>query len=233
MLITFYKLFCKKTGKVYAGKTKNTLQERLHNHEYQYKIFVNGGTNNCGSFSIIAEDDYDIIDISTLKFNTDDKNHIDIRIHEQLCIDLMREMYGELCCNIYNAYTNKKEYFKEYNKEYNNKNADKIKERNKEYYNENADKIKENQREYQNKNADKIKEYYNEYCVKNADKIKERKKEHYKKNADKINEKRKLKIICEVCEIEIAKRGLLEHTKSNKHKQNEIKLKKLIGNFIL
>jgi len=181
MRIIFYKLFCRKTGLVYAGKTKLTLQERLDSHIQNYNTFLDGRGDICGSFRIIEQEDYDIIDIKSLEFaNIEDDRHIDIRIHEQLCITMLREDHGELCCNIKNAYTN-------------------------------------------------MKEYQQEWYIENAERIKEHSKEYYNENADRINQK----IVCDICGTEISKRHTPTHNKTDKHKQNKLKLKKLIENNIL
>ena len=74
-----YKLVCHTTGKMYIGSTTQPLKERLRSHEYQYKLFKSGGGNNCGSYEVLENDNYDIINILAFSCN----NSLELRKKEQ------------------------------------------------------------------------------------------------------------------------------------------------------
>ena len=118
ILIRFYRLWCRKTGRWYVGKTRLILdaevpsehrKSRLYYHEKQFKRWKRGKGNRRGSFAVLEGGDYKIDLIKAFEFDTDNENDIIIRIHEQMFIDAEKEDCGDLCCNINNAYTSKEE----------------------------------------------------------------------------------------------------------------------------
>jgi len=111
LLIRFYRLLCMRTNRRYIGKThlilEGSTESRLYGHETNYKSWNLGKkwVRRCGSFDVLFGSEYAIELINSFEFDTDDDNDIIIRIHEQIYIDAEREDFGDLCCNIRNAYT--------------------------------------------------------------------------------------------------------------------------------
>jgi hypothetical protein len=58
--INFYKITSANTDKVYIGSTKKDINERLQNHEAQYRLFKDGKYHNVTSFEILECKDYKI-----------------------------------------------------------------------------------------------------------------------------------------------------------------------------
>lgn len=119
MLIRFYRIKCRKSGKSYVGKTKLLLtldvgtpgytKTRLYLHESALRRYKNEKSNNCGSFDILEAGDYLIELIEAFEFETDNDDDVEIRIHEQLYIELERDLNPGLCCNMINSYTSKED----------------------------------------------------------------------------------------------------------------------------
>tara|TARA_R110002153_G_C13093245_1_gene475716 strand:- start:83 stop:640 length:558 start_codon:yes stop_codon:yes gene_type:complete len=69
-----------------------------------------------------------------------------------------------------------------------------------------------------------MKEKQREYYKKNKDKLLEKEYEYYKNNKDNITIKRKIKAKCDICNVEVLKRCMIQHKKSNKHKKNMLSI---------
>ena len=55
-----YKITCNITGLCYVGSTCLTLSQRLNQHEYDYKRYLNGKRGYVTSFEILEHDNYQI-----------------------------------------------------------------------------------------------------------------------------------------------------------------------------
>jgi hypothetical protein len=55
-----YRITCNKTGNIYYGSTKKTINQRLKQHESNYKRYTNGKYNYVTSFDILKEGDFKI-----------------------------------------------------------------------------------------------------------------------------------------------------------------------------
>jgi hypothetical protein len=55
-----YKIICNNTGRIYIGSTCKTLEERLGEHEQNYKYYLNGTYRYTSSFDIINDNNYRI-----------------------------------------------------------------------------------------------------------------------------------------------------------------------------
>ena len=134
-MFNVYKLSCNKTGLDYYGSTTDTVEERLIEHESNYKCHLKGTRKEyCSSFEIIKNGNYEI----KLLEECDDKIHMIER--ETFYFDNFE------CVNIYRPCVpgrTRKEYcetFKveiaQYQKEYREEHKEKIAEYHKEYHKE-------------------------------------------------------------------------------------------------
>ena len=189
-----YSIRSYQTEDVYIGSTCQPLFKRLYDHRNNYKRYLNNKYHYVTSFEIIKLDD----------------NYIElIELFPCNCKDELFKREGEIiremdCVNKTIAGRSMKEYYEN--------NKDKIKEYVKEYRENNKDKINEYNKDYRENNKDKI----NEYRKNNKDKMKEYQLNYYENNKNKINQK----IKCDICNIEIYKRGLKKHENSIKHLNN-------------
>lgn len=77
-----YKIVSNVTGDVYIGSTtKKYLSERLKDHKYEYKRYLNGERGYITSFKIIESGDYDIILLENCPCETKDQLHARERFH--------------------------------------------------------------------------------------------------------------------------------------------------------
>jgi hypothetical protein len=58
-MVIIYQLKSKTTGKIYIGSTKHSLDKRVQGHKTTYLRKKNGNHDNCYSFSIIEEDNFE------------------------------------------------------------------------------------------------------------------------------------------------------------------------------
>lgn len=79
---------------------------------------------------------------------------------------------------------------------------------------------KEYQTEYLQEYQKNHKEQHNRHCKKYRENNKEMIQENYEKNKEKISEIKKVKVHCDICNVDIRKSDIARHNKSNKHLQN-------------
>ena len=119
---TIYKITCKITGTIYIGSTTKTIEQRLRQHEINYKSYLNNKYHYVTSFDIIEGNDYKIELIEELLNTT--KGELLKKENEYIesieCINKNKPHTG-LDLN-------------EYQKQYRNDNKDKINERAKEKF---------------------------------------------------------------------------------------------------
>jgi hypothetical protein len=127
---------------VYIGSTFFTVENRLYQHEADYKSYLKGFHNYVASFDIIKHGDYEITELCELFCN----NNEELRQHEQDIINCFG--HNKIIVNKHRAYRSpeqRQEYIKQYRQD-------------------NAEKIKEMDKRYRLKNAEKLKEKYNCEC---------------------------------------------------------------------
>ncbi len=98
-----YKIVCNKTKKEYYGSTKNSIHQRLQEHESHYRRFLTGKTYYLSSIDILKNNDYKI----SLVENCENNN---LKIRERYYIDNFN------CVNIKTPTKTQKEW-REDNKE--------------------------------------------------------------------------------------------------------------------
>jgi hypothetical protein len=168
-----YKIVCNITGLIYIGSTCQTLCQRLQDHKYNYKKYLNKKYAYTSSFKILENDNYNIILVEEFPC----KNKEQLLAKERFFIE------NTECVNMIIPTRTRKEYYQN--------NKEQIKEQEKEYCLKNKEKIKEYQKEYYEDNKEKIKDKRKEYLEKNKEQRKKYLKEYYKKNKEKFNQKRK------------------------------------------
>lgn len=151
-----YKIECNITGLIYIGSTcKTTLAQRMSQHRSKYKEYLNGKSNYYSSFTVMENNDYDIILIEDYPCNSKDQLFARERYYTNKieCVNIRKNQgrYLEL---------GKKEYFKKYKKE-------------------NTDTIQVQQSEYYKMNKQYLNDYSKEYYVVNIDEINTKKKEKF------------------------------------------------------
>jgi len=154
-----YKITDNTNQNVYIGSTCNSLKNRLMQHKYDYKRFLNGLYHNIKSFDIIKNGDYKI----ELLENCNIKTKQELLAIERYYIE------NNECLNK-NIPGNFDKGCQQYHKDYYIENIDKIKE----YYNNNKDKIKKSQKDYYINNKRKLLDKANEYNAKNKDKLQQK-----------------------------------------------------------
>ena len=70
VLINFYKIISSNTDKIYIGSTVQSIAERLHKHENNYKRYQEGKYHFTTSYEILEFKDYSIQLIETLECET-------------------------------------------------------------------------------------------------------------------------------------------------------------------
>ena len=168
-----YKIVCNTTGLVYIGSScEPTLARRLGGHKNMYKRFLSGkASNNLTSFSVLENNNFDIILIENIICLSKDELHSRERhfIENTECVNKVVPLRTS--------------------KEYRNENKDTIKEYNITYNKLNKSKISERKRIYLLGNRHKR---VNDYQI-NKEIIKQKNIVYYQLNKEQILEKRKLK----------------------------------------
>ena len=88
----------------------------------------------------------------------------------------------------------------------------------KEYYDKNAEKIREQSKQTHHRNEEKYKERERQYRENHREEIYQKNKRYAETHREQRNEKRCEKITCE-CGAIVRRGYILEHRKSNKHKE--------------
>ena len=130
-----YRIVCNITGLVYIGSTSQSLIQRLQDHKFKYKSYLNKSNNYTSSFKIIENENYDIILIEDFPCERKEQLHSRERfwIENTDCVNKniptrTKTEYQK------NWYENNKDKNKEYQKKWYENNKDKKKKKNKEYY---------------------------------------------------------------------------------------------------
>tara|TARA_R110000772_G_scaffold242989_2_gene355687 strand:+ start:1364 stop:1981 length:618 start_codon:yes stop_codon:yes gene_type:complete len=180
-----YEVVCNKTGKRYVGSTAETrLSSRMSKHRCDYKRWKEGKGNNCGSYDILAVDDYEYHTIEHYECET---KHA-LLMRESYWYYKYKELYGDLCVN-----RNVPLHTVESRKEMNDECAHKWKVANK-------DKTKKYAEQYYAANKDKVKKQNEKWSVLNPDRKKE------------LNAKWKgVKVMCEYCNELTSKQNIRKH----------------------
>lgn len=207
-----YRLVCNTTKLQYIGHTAQTyLSSRKALHVYNYKKFIINGNKRhfCTSFEILKNDNWDIYLIEEYPCD----NNEQARQREQYWQDKLE------CVNKHNSYVSEEQrklYDQKRWKQYNENHKDEIKQKRKEHYESNKDELKQKRKEYYESHKDEENEKGRNHYHTHKEYYQQHWQEYYDNHKDEINEKRKERIKCE-CGIDVPRRHLSTHTKTNKH----------------
>ncbi len=137
-----YKIVCNITNEIYVGSTTLSLSERLRNHTYDYKHYLNNKHNFISSFVIIERGNYDIVLLENCPCETKEQ----LLIRERYYFDTLN------CINKYRPVITTKEL------------CEKKKDYHKQYFIENREEIKEQQKQYKVENKEKLTKLFNCEC---------------------------------------------------------------------
>ena len=91
MIGRIYKITSINTDKIYIGSTSKSLTERLERHEYNYKAFQNGKTNNVKSFEILEKENYEIQLLEEIEYDAKtellEREGYYIKKHRDICVN--------------------------------------------------------------------------------------------------------------------------------------------------
>jgi len=189
----------------YIGSSMNNqIRYRWRDHKADYKKYLENPNNNRANiyqyFKEYGIENFKIIKLKDI--NVIDREHL--KMYEQLYINKYKPINK---FNPFNILVNedRKNYLKKYREEHKEKRNEYAKQRyknNPEYFSN-----------YAKENKEKIKSYKHEYYLKQ----KEQNSEQYQK----MKEYHKIKIVCQICNIELSKKHYKEHLETQKHKDNE------------
>ena len=152
-----YKIVDNTNGNIYIGSTIKTLSQRIAQHRSGYKRFQAGKSNNCKSYDIIKNGDYDIVLLENCE-NIETKEQLHAR--ERHYIDTL-ECVNKNRPGKYNELGER-----EYKKEWYEANKEDIQKQMKQYYEMNKEDIIAKMKEYRETNKeilnDKQKQKMNE-----------------------------------------------------------------------
>ncbi len=124
-----YRLVCNTTGQQYIGSTAQSLSQRLGNHKAEYKMFLKGTRHMTTSFSILSENNYEIILIE--EYPCENKNQLERRerhfIETMECVNKVKPARTSDERNQYQLQYNRTPKRKEYAQQYRQKNDETIK----------------------------------------------------------------------------------------------------------
>jgi len=176
-----YALKSYQTEKIYIGSTVLKLYQRLAQHRYKYKKYLNGETHYITSYELIKYDDCYILLLD--KYSCNDKTQLLEKEREYIL------KHKDICINKQIPLRTKKQYYIDnrekilkYVKE--NTDPEKQKERIKKWRdkNKNNEQIKIRKKEASKKWRDKNKDYGKKFYCANKDKILKRRSIWGKKN---------------------------------------------------
>ena len=159
-----YKIYDNTNGNVYYGSTIQNVSQRVSEHRRNYKRYLYGSGNNCKSYDIIANEDYDYT------------------IEEVVEYEKMYEFYNRERWYIENNDCINKYIPNRTHKEYYEQNREQLCDKIKDYREKNKEQIKEYQKEYRENKKVQIKEYQKEYRENKKEQKKENNKERIPKN---------------------------------------------------
>lgn len=148
-----YKIVDTITNECYTGSTcQPTLAKRLAKHVAAYNQYCNGKEHWITSFSILANNNYEIALLEHFPCESKEQLHSRERFHTRsiTCVNKIRNQ-GLL------AEVGKKEFRRLIDKEYYENNKEKVSERKKIYRDQNKDKVSEYARLYNENHKEQIK----------------------------------------------------------------------------
>ena len=151
-------------GKCYIGSTIQSLDDRLTQHKYDYRKYLNGKYHYTTSYECVSDENCVIELIEN--YPCDNRTELERREGEII--------QATECVNKNVAGRTDQEYRREYYQA----NREKIAERHREYEEANRERIAEQKREYYQMNCEKKKEYQREYFQANREKIAEYQREY-------------------------------------------------------
>lgn len=189
----------------YIGSSMNNeVKYRWRDHKADYKKYLDNINNKRSEiykyFKEFGIENFIIKKIKTLEII--DREHL--KAYEQLYINKLKPVNKLNAFNIL-AKEDRKTYYTKYNEEHREHRQEYAKQRyqnNKEYFNN-----------YKEENKEKIKQYKHEYYL--------RQKENNTDQYKKLQENGKDKVKCNICNTNISKKHFKEHTRTQKHIDNE------------
>ena len=152
-----YKIQCNKTKDIYVGSTCcRLLCQRLRQHVYNYKCYLNGKTKYMTAFKILKNDDYQIELIQKFPCGSKDELHKRERYYIETFECVNKNVPGRTRKECQKKY---REEHKEELKKYREEHKEELKEYQKEYREENKEQLCLKKKEYGKKNKEYIKEY--------------------------------------------------------------------------
>ena len=161
-----YKIVDNTSDKVYIGSTcLKYLSQRLQKHLQNYRRYERGLERYVTSYSILKNNDYDIILIENVNCETIDQLRARERYHIENTPNCVNRNIPSRTC-------------KEWHEQMYNENKESILEERKQYYKDNKEKVLERVKIYQDNNKEKKKEQNRERYLKNKEQIAEQRKEN-------------------------------------------------------
>jgi hypothetical protein len=236
--INFYKITSTNTDKVYVGSTKHDINERLKQHEANYRKFKDGKYHNVTSFEILECKDYKI-ELIENKFceSKEQRNTVECNYIINTPNTVNRNLPGR---TREQYYQDNKEELLNHQRQYYQDNKQELNERHRQYYNDNKEQIDEYQRQYRQENKDyfqqyrqenkeDIEEYQRQYYQDNKEQIGEQQRQYRQDNKEERNRKANEKHTCQ-CGGKFTNSGKSRHDKSQKH-QTFIRIHQPINNY--
>ena len=188
-----YKLIDRENNNQYIGSTIRSLNERLDNHRYKYRLFLKNKHHYVSSFDILKGGNYKIKLIENYPCNN--KKELLRRegyyIRQLECVN--RDIAGRTRKEYINDNREKirlydkkkrqspsyKEKKRKWDRKYREKNKDKLREKKKKYRENNKDKIREKSKKYYEQNKERIRQWGIQYRTLKNESIKKRKNKKY------------------------------------------------------
>jgi len=193
--INFYKITSTNTDKVYVGSTKKDINERLNQHEQDYKRYQDGKFHYITSFEILEYKDYKI------------------ELLENKICESKEERSTLECKYIINTHNTVNKHLPGRTKEqYYQDNKQELNEQQRQYNRENKEQIRERQRQYRQENKEELNEQYRQYYQDNKQELNERHRQRYQNNKQELKRKHNC-----FCGGKYTKTHKSRHEKSQKH----------------
>jgi hypothetical protein len=145
--VNFYKIVCFISGACYVGSTCRPIARRLHQHEYNYRKYLENKNCFVTSFIILEKNNYQIRLIDSVE-----------------CVDKKQRNTIELF-HILNENSVNKFHPGRDGKQYKQDNKEKINEQNKQYHQDNKEKRNEYSQQYRQDNKEQLNEKKKELTI--------------------------------------------------------------------
>ena len=155
--INFYKITSTNTDKVYVGSTKKDINERLNQHEQDYKRYQDGKFHYITSFEILEYKDYKIELLENkICESKEERSTLECKYIINTPNTVNRNLPGR---TPEEYYQDNKQELNELHRQYYNDNKEQIDEYQRQYYSDNKEQCNERNRQYRQENKEQIDEY--------------------------------------------------------------------------